>query len=432
MGLLPKNDQAEQAIVASLVENPAYCRAAVIALPLEDMINEIARGIVEAYLEGGSSDKIALATRTAELLGEAPPRVLAYINEAQEVPYEYQNIETYTDLVRDNAGKRRLVRLLNEGLSKLIEGERAANVVPWIDGRLKSELRSKPAVTMDDLVARSEQKAYEYHEHPLPPGQVRGLSTGLIDLDYLLGGLEPALYIVGARPSVGKTALMLKVTMAVAAQLIGTDTVAIYDTNEMTGEQLLSRAACADAKVKRDELRGGRLKPDDLRRYFESLNKFRDYPLELTYATHINDILARAYALPKPGVLVVDYLNKLSGGVGENRNQKFGSIASMLFDVASELQIPVFLLAQLRRSDKNYAKRLPQMDDLRDSGELEAFADVILMLHRETDADNDDWDPHALMVLKRKDRLGGGQHETTTLLLDIFGGVSCVQRGGYS
>lgn len=432
MSLLPSNEQAERALVASLLANPEYCRPHVMGLQTTDIVDPVARAVVEAFLESGMVDRIGLATEASERLGDPPHRVLAYIDTARSDPYDFEHAEVYVDLIREAARKARTTKALNQSLTDLIDGKRTSVVVPMLIEWLKENLEAKTDFVLADVIAKHEQEVYEYHADPLPPGEVRGISTGLRTMDELLGGLEPALYIVGASPSVGKTALGVKIGKSVAEHLHGTGKVSLYVTNEMNETQLLTRIACAEAMVKRDILRAGRLPDKDFARYYEVLDTLKDYPLELMYATQINDILQRAYSQPQPGVLIVDYLNKLSGGRGENRNQQFGSIASLLFDVANDLQIPVLLLAQLNRDIKQRgANALPQMNDLRDSGELEIYADVILMLHRETDSESDSYDPHKLLVIKRKDRLGGGQHDAVTLVLGPYGDVRDVVRRGY-
>jgi replicative DNA helicase len=173
---------------------------------------------------------------------------------------------------------------------------------------------------------------------------------------------------------------------------------------------LATRLCCSMADVPVLDLEGGRLAGTRLARTFDAMDKLQNLPLRLIYARSLGAIVSRCYQAERPALIVIDYLNKLSGGQGENRNQAYGHIASTLFDMACDLQVPAVLLCQLNRDlTKRGRNALPEMEDLRDSGELEQIADVILLLHRTEAA------PDVLRVLKRKDRLGGGQHQGVAL-----------------
>ena len=294
------------------------------------------------------------------------------------------------------------------------------------------------AAVIDELFSR----VGAWHADPIPEGQVRYLTTGFRDLNQLTGGLRPGLYLCGARPSVGKTSLWSQIAVNAARALAqahvappavrdgtrapghtagGPDGPAqsvLYFTNEMTPLQLATRLCCSAADAPILEMESGRLDRDQLARVNDALAAMEHLPLRLVYARTLSAIVSRCYQGEPPALIVVDYLNKLSGGVGENRNQEFGYIASALFDVAYDLQAPVVLLCQLNRDLRKRGRlALPEMEDLRDSGELEQIADVVLLLHRTSDA------PSALSVLKRKDRLGGGQHQRVTLSFGPVGHI---------
>jgi replicative DNA helicase len=427
--LLPKNDEAERALIASLLERPELAKATVMALHPEDLTSPVARALVGAFVDTGETDRVGLASHAADRLGEGVPRVLAYIEASFDVPHEPENVAVYAEWVNEIARRRRLVRTFNEGITQVLAGQQSSSVIAATVERLKDDLDPPKTPSLSDAVDAAYGEIVAFHENPLPPGAVRGVSTGLRDLDLLTGGLEPALYIVGARASVGKTALGTKIALEVAQQFQGTDKVVVIFTNEMSPSQMLTRMACSVAGVRRDAVRQGRLTREELERYFEVLAKIRELPLEIIYTSQVSTVLARSYSDPQPGLIVVDYLNKMNGGIGENRNQNLGAIASMLFDVAAELQVPLLLLAQLNRDIKFRSKgALPLLTDLRDSGELENIADVVLLLHREAEGEDDSYDPHRLMVIKRKDRLGGGQHDAVDLLIDNHGLVADVYR----
>jgi len=422
--------EAELALIGSLLDEPDYCRAAARAVSAEDIVSPIGRAVLESYVNDGKHDPVSLATNVADQLGEGVQTVLAYLEEAKESPHSSENVEEYAALVRDAAIKRRAVYLMNRSITHLMEGGSTDSVVAETVSGLRSVLPKQTTRSIADVVDQHYQKVEAYHADPVPEGQVRGLSSGLQGLDRMLGGLETALYILGARPSRGKTALATHILVGVARQFVNTDRVALYFTNEMNDEQLLERIACSGARVSRRDLRAGHLSHRDLQSYYDVLAEISALPIELIYTRRLSDVLARCYKDPKPGFVVVDYLNKMLGGHGENRNQRFGDIASSIFDAAYDLDIPIFLLSQLgRETERRAAGGTPKMYDLRDSGELEQDADVILLLHREIDEESARYDPRRLTVLKRKDRLGGGQNVATTLYFGVHGDVRDIPNG---
>jgi replicative DNA helicase len=278
---------------------------------------------------------------------------------------------------------------------------------------------------MADIVNDLFHDVEVWHAEPLGPDQVRYLSTGLRDLDKLTGGLQPGLYLSGARPSVGKTALWSNIARNVAQGLQDSGKTVLYFTNEMKDTQLATRLVCAQAQIQKLELEQGRLAMEKLTALYDGLDDLRKLPLNLIYARDLASIVSRCYQEEAPALIVVDYLNKLHGGRGENRNQQYGAIADALFDMAYDLQCPVVLLCQLNRDlTKRGKDALPEMEDLRDSGELEQIADVILLLDRKEDL------PTEMRILKRKDRLGGGQHTGCAVYFSPYAGVANGYYGG--
>ena len=420
------NPEAEKAIVACLLRAPDASRAAIAGLDPADITDETARAIVRCY-QDGVVDEVHLATRAASEIGGDVSQALAYMQATQRSPAHPHNAAEYVGLVQDAARERRAIRAMNEGITRILAGENGADVVHDVVRRLKDDTPPGRSGSLADVITAHHETVVRYHEHPLADGEVRGLSTGYRKLDDLTGGLETAFYVSAARPSVGKTALWSQVAVNVARQVRDEqddDRAVLYFTTEMTAGQLVERLACALARVRRDPLRRGRLDADQMARYLGVLGDLYDLPLEIIYTSHLRDILARAYQEPAPEMIVVDYLNKLSGGQGENRNQRFGDITNTLFDLSIELDIPVVLLAQLNRDvERRGSESLPILADLRDSGEIEQTVDVVLMLHRYMDDSVASWNPRSLIVLKRKDRLGGGQGARDTLYFGVHGEV---------
>lgn len=424
-----ENLEAERAVVASIVRAPEDCRSAVMALDPEWFSERRAEAIVRAYQADGVSDEVELSTRAANWLADDPVKLSAYIVTAKESPSSPDNIDTYAELVAMAARARRSVDVMNQAITDILEGGNPDNLCFATSIRLRELAPEPDARTLSTVAAEYYERVSEYHENPLEDGEVRGVTTGLVALNELTGGLFPGLVISGSRPSVGKTALWSSVALAAARQFVGTDRVVLYFTNEMSDVQLIERMSCAEAQIRTRDVDAGRLTQDQQAELMTTVAEIAELPLEIPVETQLHEILARCYGEPRPGLVIVDYLNKLRGGEGENRNQRFGSIASSLFDVALDLDVPVVLLAQLnRRLESRAADTLPVMEDLRDSGELEQLADVILMLHRVFDMSSQEYAPRTLKVVKVKDRLRGNQDTMVQLYLGHYGEVRDIAR----
>lgn len=421
--VLPKYEKAELALIASLVDSPGLSRSYVSGLPVDNFSNSTARAIFRAYQEYEGADDIVLATRAAEILGVAIHDVTAYLNKARETQHAPEHIEAYVNLLRDAALRRKSVAILNDAITGILDTGRTGDVIIETMSLLRDVMPKGRARELGDVVDEHYAAVQLYHDDPLPDGAVRGLNTGLYKINALTGGLKPSLTIMAARPSVGKTALAVQIAVNAARELVGKGKKVIYFTNEMSDTQLLQRMTCAMASVSSRSVELGRLDYEQFVRYADALDELRGLPLEIIYSRQIDDVLGRCYR-EEPGLIVVDYLNKMHGGHGQNRNQELGNIADLLFDAAYDVHAPVLLLAQLSRNVEHRGRSAtPQLADLRDSGELEQIADIVIMLDRHNDPDSDDFNPRALHVYKRKDRLGGDQHQTATMFLDTFGGV---------
>ncbi len=432
------NVNAERAVVGSLLMDPGFAAAQVKRLQPADFSDPIARALIRAYLEHGGTDVIEISTHAALAEGQPTQPYYDYaLTQIASVPSAIE-IETYVGLVIEAAERRRGLEVISHAGAGLWQGKNWNEVSLWLAGHLHEQRTAAEDRPVRDVIDGVYTQVVDWHEHPIAEGEVRYLTTGFRDLNTLTGGLRPALYLCGARPSVGKTALWAQIAVKAAQALAasaraklaslppcGSEASVLYFTNEMTDQQLVTRLICSLAGVDLGTMECGRLTAPQLQRTFDGMDALQRLPLRFIYARSLGAILSRCYQGARPALIIIDYLNNLSGGRGENRNQQFGQIAKALLDMANDLQTPTVLLCQLNR---DLAKRgpdaLPEMEDLRDSGELDQAADVILLLHRTKAA------PEALHVLKRKDRLGGGQNQGITLTFSALAQVGDAPRIG--
>ena len=217
---------------------------------------------------------------------------------------------------------------------------------------------------------------------------VIGLPTGYADLDNLLSGLQPsALLVVGARPSMGKTAFALGIARHAAIR-VGKPV--LLFSLEMSQLEVTERIMAAEANVDSKKLRNGRLAQGDWTRIQHAAGRMASAPLYVddNASVTVMDIRAKARRLKSRvgdlGVIIVDYIQLMTGrGDRENRQVEVSEISRNLKILARELETPVIALAQLNRQLETRADKRPMLADLRESGSIEQDADVVMFLYRD-------------------------------------------------
>ena len=216
---------------------------------------------------------------------------------------------------------------------------------------------------------------------------LRGVQTGLMDINQITGGwMKSDLIILAARPGVGKSSLAL--LWALNAALAGVP--AAYFSIEMPEKQLVERAVAMESGVDAQRLRLGTVNSEDLEAVDAAVGRLAPLPLTIydTPALTVPELRAhclRQQAADGLGFVVVDYLQLMRGhvGRGDNRQAEVAAISKGLKGLARELDVPVMALAQVNRAVEGRASHLPQLSDLRESGSIEADADLVIFIHRE-------------------------------------------------
>jgi replicative DNA helicase len=227
-------------------------------------------------------------------------------------------------------------------------------------------------------------------------GGLAGLSTGLIDLDNLLGGLHPSdLLILAARPAMGKSTLASNIAFHVATAAMrepghSPQPVAFFSL-EMSAEQLATRILSERTGIASEKLRRGQLSNEDFGRLVEASQELERAPMFLddTPAIPISTLRTRARRLKRQhglALIVVDYLQLMRPATGtrpDNRVQEISAISQGLKAIAKELDVPVIALSQLSRAVEQREDKRPVLADLRESGSIEQDADVVMFIYRE-------------------------------------------------
>ncbi len=389
----PHNIDAEQSTLGSLVITPeVYVQIAEFLKP-DDFYREAHRVIYAAI--GGLNERrepADLVTLSDELQRQGSLEAvggLAYLTTLVNLVPTAAHIEHYARIVERAATLRRLIGAAGQinGLA-YEEGEELEVILDKAEQTLFAVTQRRASA--DFVPLRALLHAYldriDYlHEHK---GQVAGVPTGFVDLDRLTGGLQPSdLVIVGARPSMGKTAFA--VSLAHASALRHGTVVGIFAL-EMSAEQLVQRFVAIESGVDQQRLRTGFINEREWDRIIQASGALADAPIFIDDTAGLSIMEARAKArrlaaMHPLGLIVVDYLQLMQGRAGRegNRVQEISDISRSLKGLARELKVPVVALAQLSRGVETRQDHRPMLSDLRESGSIEQDADIVMFIYRD-------------------------------------------------
>jgi replicative DNA helicase len=389
----PHNIEAEMAVLGALLlgDRRAVEKSSEI-LTRDDFYREAHGRIFDAMMALAEKDEPVdiitlrneLGTRgTLDAVGG-----ISYLMQLGDFVPTAANLTYYAKIVSEKALLRRLIETSGE-IAGMAYGE-VDDVDQLVDHAERSifqvarKRRNEGFAALKPLLTETFEKIDTlYHER----GVTTGVDTGFNDLNYMTSGFQPGdLIIVAARPSMGKTALTL--TVGQNAALKGS-TVAVFSL-EMSKESLVQRMICSEARVDAHRLRTGYLQEDDWSRLAQSVNRLWECPLYIDDTSDVSSLEMRARCRrlrAEAGgldLVIVDYLQLMRGSArsAENRNQEISEIARGLKSLARELEVPVVALSQLSRSVERREDKRPMLSDLRESGSIEAEADLVMFIYR--------------------------------------------------
>lgn len=304
---------------------------------------------------------------------------LVYLNAlAQSVP-SAANMGRYVEIVREKAAQRALMHAADEALSIATEQGTVGDKIDRISSKFaqlqRDQIRKVPRSIADIAIQRTE------HYEAIEAGTLKpGWRTIIPKLNQLLtGGLRPGkLYIVAARPSVGKSSFSQAIGIGQAQE----GRRVLFLSQEMGEEEVADRGVTNIARVNYESLLGGNLDRAGWNNVTEALEEFGRLPffIDDQPALTLADIRAKAMQI-KPDVLVVDYIQLCSSTQRNgNRNNEIEEISRGLKELAKQLNTAVIALSQLNRQVEQRADKRPSLGDLRDSGAIEQDADVVIFL----------------------------------------------------
>jgi replicative DNA helicase len=393
----PQSIDAEQAVLGSALISRTAVERLLEILERDDFYLEAHRKIYDviAHLAGRDHPVDTLTVpeelRKREQL-EAVGGIAYILTLAESVPTA-SHVEYYARIVSEKSTLRKLISAAGDITAMAYEQEQEVDDIVDASERLIFGVAQRRVnqgfapirpILLDAMERLETVRAND--------SRITGVPTGFTVLDQMTAGFQPGdLIIVAGRPSMGKTSLCLAFAVNVAdlAQL----PVAVFSL-EMSKEQLAHRMICAEGKVDGMRLRTGFLRThgdeeeSDWTRLGRAIGRLGEMPIFIDDSSDVSvlEMRAKCRRLKSEhglGLVVIDYLQLIAGhGKTENRNQEISTIARSLKSMARELNVPVIALSQLSRNVERREDKRPMLSDLRESGAIEAEADLVMMLYR--------------------------------------------------
>ncbi|WP_053226578.1 replicative DNA helicase [Solirubrobacter soli] len=416
----PQNLEAEQSVLGAVLLSDTALPALIIEANLapQDFYRDSHARIYEAMLDLNTRGEPVEALTVIEHLKQAGELesvggAVAVELLAGSVP-AVGNLRNYAKIVKENAMLRRLLHASYDIQAQVLNheapprdlvdmAERAILEVAHQDSR--KDFRSADQLLNEELD--------KLQKLSLEGNPMTGTPSGFEDLDLITGGFQPGnLIILAARPSMGKSALM--VNFAENAALASNKAVALFSL-EMSEGELAQRFIASQASIKGDDLRKGRVPQSRWGKILAASGRLAESKLFVDDSSDLSvlDVRAKCRRLSQQnpdglGLVLIDYLQLMrAGGTVENRVEQIGIISRGLKSLARELEVPVIALSQLNRGVEQRTDKRPVLSDLRESGAIEQDADLVMFVYRDDYYDKESEREGLADVIIAKHRNGG-------------------------
>ncbi len=436
--ILPHNTEAEEAIIASIIIDPKAIEQVASILNSEAFYvtqhSYLYKASLALYEQGLPIDLIQIedCLRQHKQLNKAGGKVK--INRLLKQNISTANINQYAAIVMDKYYRRKLIADCQDitaacydetnTLSDIYEQSEAKIYGLKVDNNSKFK-----TLAVSDYLAEA--------IHSINNEKFTHYATGLSDLDSLTGGLNKTdLIIVAARASMGKTWLACYLAKYVATNY---QLPVVFFSAEMSGQYLAKRFLAMHTLIDSSRLIKNMIYESEYEILVEGIKKLKEIPLE------INDIPASSLTASKIrselrrisskydgqlGLVVLDYVQKLGNREASNRAQVIGAISGQLKDIAKEFSIPFIVLAQINRGTETRNDKRPVLADIKDSGDLEQDADLVMLLYRDSYYNSNSSSQHIMEINVAKNR--NGETGICKVLFDPTVGKFCDFNGSYS
>ena len=390
---IPPHDLvAEQSVLGAVFISPETMASLADELVPDDFYkpaNKIVFKTMLSFLEKG--EPIDATTMVSALTNQGHIKEIGGLNYVVELVNSTptsKNVEHYAKLVKEKSTLRRVIADLSHSLSSAYQGDVSiSDIIAQTEKSMLDISNQNTGTGFRNVADILDTHMQIVETRSQTDGFVTGLSTGFVGLDKITTGLhEGNLIILAARPAMGKTALALNIAKYVATK---ERKPAVIFSLEMGAEELIERMLASEGMVPAYHLKTGNLSTDEWKRLVQAQNNLYDAPIFVddTAGIRISEIRSNARKLAQEmgglGVIIIDYLQLITGAKGENRQQIVSEISRELKILAKDLKVPVIALSQLSRAVEQRQDKRPMLADLRESGSIEQDADIVAFLYRE-------------------------------------------------
>lgn len=389
----PQNLDAERSVLASLLVDGQMIEKIAEVLNYDDFYikahQKVFDAMLELYKRNEPVDMVTVANyleKDGSLESVGGPLYLSEL--VSEVPTAV-NIEYHCKIVKEKSVHRSLIKAATDVINLCHTSNfELDELMDKAEQRIftVTDKRVKPSFVKLKDVLKGTIKQVEGLYHKKVP--ITGTPSGFLDLDADTTGFQPGdLIILGARPSMGKTAFCLNIAQYVGIQM--KQPVAVFSL-EMSKEQVAMRTLCSEAEVDSKKVRSGYFDKDEWIRIIEAAARLSNAEIYIDDSDNtIYEVRSKARRLKGEhglGLIIIDYLQLMGGTRGrgmDSREREIAEISRSLKTLAKELSVPVIALSQLNRGVEARTDKHPNLSDLRESGAIEQDADVILFLYRD-------------------------------------------------
>lgn len=413
--ILPHSDEAEQAVIASMLMDKDAVVTAVDMLEKDDFYSTRYGILFEAMdqlsKEGKPADLIQVQDRVRQ--NGAPPEVsgMEFLREILSSVPTSANIRHYAEIVKNKSILRRLIKTAQTIENECYESkDNIENILYNAEKNITGVTQSGSSEEIQPISEVVIEALDRMQAAAKAGGKITGIATGFTDLDYKMAGLQNSdLVLVAARPSMGKTAFVLNIAQYVSVK--HNTTTAIFSL-EMSKLQLVNRIISMESKVDSKNIRTGNLSPAEWSNIAEGASNvgMSHIIIEDIPGISVAELRSKCRKFKRDnnlGLIIIDYIQLMSGGgKSESRQQEVSEISRALKGVARELNVPVIALSQLSRSVESRPDKRPMLSDLRESGAIEQDADVVMFIYREDYYKKDTDRPGVAEIIIAKQRNG--------------------------
>lgn len=417
--IIPQDIEAEQAVLGAIIYNNKILSETAGFLSVKSFFLAAHQHIFKAMLKMADKnnpiDEITLGDELKSLKQLDNVGGYPYLTELLDCVPSTSNIQQYLKIVQDHSLCRDLIETASEISQK---SQKPNSNITELLAEAESKIKKLSLKTnqnnyspIQKLLVNNFNRLEKLSE---TDDEITGIKTGLIDLDRYTSGFQDSdLVIIGARPSMGKTALALNIAANVAIKKDVKGAVLIFSL-EMSEDQLSTRMLSSMSKVDGKKLKNGNLDQDDWNNLAMSTDQLSSAKIFINDSTNITS--QKLTAITKQldneeeggvSMVIVDYLQLMQGSRPDTpREQVIAEISRALKALAKDLNIPVIALSQLNRSLESRSNKRPQLSDLRESGAIEQDADIIMFIYRDEVYNEDSPDRGTAEIIIAKHRNG--------------------------